>query len=231
LFKDRLKTILGGSSAGGISTPSATLARPSAAGLGVATGPSYTRHSNGLDQFFSSLRGQVGLNILDFAGASQANVSFITNLGHRLSSEDYLRSLEITFGDEYFYENQDDPEQAQKFLDENLNFPAGHFDGALVWDALQFLSPPLLEATVERLHTILRPGSSMLAFFHADEKAAQVPLYNYRISDEKNLLLTPRGSRKRAQFFNNRGLEKLFQGQTVKFFLTRDSLREIIVRR
>jgi len=231
LFKDRLKTILGGSSAGGISTPSATLARPSAAGLGVATGPSYTRHSNGLDQFFSSLRGQVGLNILDFAGASQANVSFITNLGHRLSSEDYLRSLEITFGDEYFYENQDDPEQAQKFLNENLNFPAGHFDGALVWDALQFLSPPLLEATVERLHTILRPGSSMLAFFHADEKAAQVPLYNYRISDEKNLLLTPRGSRKRAQFFNNRGLEKLFQGQTVKFFLTRDSLREIIVRR
>ena len=231
MFKDRLKTILGGSSAGGISTPSATLARPSAAGLGVATGPSYTRHSNGLDQFFSSLRGQVGLNILDFAGASQANVSFITNLGHRLSSEDYLRSLEITFGDEYFYENQDDPEQAQKFLNENLNFPAGHFDGALVWDALQFLSPPLLEATVERLHTILRPGSSMLAFFHADEKAAQVPLYNYRISDEKNLLLTPRGSRKRAQFFNNRGLEKLFQGQTVKFFLTRDSLREIIVRR
>jgi hypothetical protein len=44
-------------------------------------------------------------------------------------------------------------------------------------------------------------------------------------------MLTPRGSRKRAQFFNNRGLEKLFQDQTVKFFLTRDNLREIIVRR
>jgi hypothetical protein len=177
------------------------------------------------------LRGQVGLNILDFAGASQANVSFITNLGHRLSSEDYLRSLEITFGNEQFYENQDDPEQAEKFLQENLNFPEGNFDGALVWDALQFLSPPLLQATVERLHYILRPGSSLLAFFHADEKAEQVPLYSYRIADEKNLLLTPRGSRKRAQFFNNRGLEKLFQGQTVKFFLTRDNLREIIVRR
>ena len=84
---------------------------------------------------------------------------------------------------------------------------------------LQFLSPPLLEATVERLHAILRPDSSLLAFFHADEKAEDVPLYNYRISDEKNLLLTPRGTRKRAQYFNNRGLEKLFQGQTVKFFL------------
>lgn len=230
MFKDRLKTILRSSSGGATSTPSATLARPSA-GSGIVTGPAYTRHSNGLDQFFSSLRGQAGLNILDFAGASQANVSFITNLGHRLSSEDYLRSLEITFGDEHFYENQDDPQQAEKFLHDNLNFPEGHFDGALVWDALQFLSPPLLQATVERLHTILRPGSSLLAFFHADEKAEQVPLYNYRISDEKTLLLTPRGTRKRAQFFNNRGLEKLFHEQTVKFFLTRDSLREIIVRR
>ena len=230
MFKDRLKTILRGSSAGGVSAPSATLPSPSG-GSGMVTGPAYTRHSNGLDQFFSALRGQVGLNILDFAGASQANVSFITSLGHRLSSEDYLRSLEITFGDEHFYENQDDPRQAEKFLNDNLNFPEGHFDGALVWDALQFLSPPLLQATVERLHLILRPGSTLLAFFHADEKAVQVPLYNYRISDEKTLLLTPRGSRKRAQYFNNRGLEKLFQGQTVKFFLTRDSLREIIVRR
>src|ERR1700682_3307364 len=107
-----------------------------------------SKHSQGLDQFFSAISGQEGLNILDFAGASQANVSFITNLGHRLSSEDYLRSLEITFGDEHFYENQDGPEQAAKFLHDNLNFPPGHFDGALVWDALQFLSPPLLEATV-----------------------------------------------------------------------------------
>jgi hypothetical protein len=230
LFKDRLKTMLGGSATGGTSSPSATISKPQA-GSAKATGPSYTRHSNGLDQFFATLRGQVGLNILDFAGASQANVSFITNLGHRLSSEDYLRSMEITFGDEQFYENQDDPEQAEKFLQENLNFPEAHFDGALVWDALQFLSPPLLQATVERLHRILRPGSSLLAFFHADEKAEQVPLYNYRISDEKTLLLTPRGSRKRAQYFNNRGLEKLFQDQTVKFFLTRDNLREIIVRR
>jgi hypothetical protein len=229
LFKDRLRTILGGSNANGTSTSSSN--HTNGAGANKATGPSYTRHSNGLDQFFAGLRGQVGLNILDFAGASQANISFITNLGHRISSEDYIRSLELTFGDEQFYENQDDPEQAERFLEKNLNFPEGHFDGALVWDALQFLSPPLLEATVERLHKILRPNSSLLAFFHADEKIQDVQLYNYRISDEKNLLLTPRGTRKRAQYFNNRGLEKLFPNQTVKFFLTRDSLREIIVKR
>jgi lysyl-tRNA synthetase class 2 len=36
----------------------------------------------------------------------------------------------------------------------------------------------------------------------------------------------------RLQIFNNRSLEKLFQDfQSVKFFLTRDRLREVIVRR
>jgi hypothetical protein len=44
--------------------------------------------------------------------------------------------------------------------------------------------------------------------------------------------LTPRGQRKPAQYFNNRSLEKLFQKfHSVKFFLTRDHLREVIVRR
>jgi len=139
--------------------------------------------------------------------------------------------MELFFGEEHFYENQEDPLLAQQFLDENLNFPPGQFDGALVWDALQFLSPTLLQAVVDRLRDVLRPRSSMLAFFSADEKAERVPLFHYRISDEKTLLLTPRGTRRRGQFFNNRGLEKLFHDQTVKFFLTRDSLREIIVRR
>lgn len=186
-----------------------------------------------MDQFFTSLRGQEGLNILDFAGASQANITFITELGHRLSSEDFVRSLELAFGNgPDFYENQSDPERAARFLNESLNFPAEHFDGVMIWDALQFLNPALLQPTVDKLYEILRPNSLLLAFFHADEKATQVPLYTYRIADQKTLILTPRGERQRGQFFNNRGLEKLFQRfQSVKFFLTRDSLREIIVRR
>lgn len=197
-----------------------------------STGPVQTRHSQGLDQFFTSIRGQETLSILDFAGASQANISFITQMGHRLSSEDFVRSLELCFGDGDFYANQDDPERVERFLQENLNFPPEHFDAVLVWDALQFLSPSLLQTTVDRLYEQLRPDAMLLAFFHADEKAQQVPVYNYRISDQKTLLLSPRGQRARGQFFNNRGLEKLFQRfQSVKFFLTRDSLREIIVRR
>lgn len=225
MLKDRLKTMLGGPSAGRTSSAGAD------PNLGPK-GPPITRHSSGLEQFVNSIKHEENLSILDFAGATQANVTFITSLGHRLSSEDYLRSLELAFSDGDFYANQSDPEQMERFLAENLNFPPEHFDGALVWDALQFLSPQLLQITVDRLYETLKPNSSMLAFFHSDEKALEVPLYQYRIADQKTLLLTPRGSRARAQFFNNRGLEKLFQRfQSVKFFLTRDHLREVIVKR
>jgi hypothetical protein len=113
-----------------------------------------------------------------------------------------------------------------------MAFPDQSFDGALLWDTLQFLVPPLLDQAVERLFQVLRPGSSLLAFFHAEEKLDSVPLYSYRILGAKSMSLTPRGERRPAQYFNNRSLEKLFHKfQSVKFFLTRDHLREVIVRR
>ncbi|HYO83868.1 MAG TPA: hypothetical protein VES20_20865, partial [Bryobacteraceae bacterium] len=78
----------------------------------------------------------------------------------------------------------------------------------------------------------LRPGSCLLAFVYADEKARQVPLYHYRIHGYKELTLIPRGQRPLVQGFNNRAVEKLFHRfSSVKFFLAKDGLREIIVRR
>ena len=81
------------------------------------------RASNGLDQFFSSLQDQEGLSILDFSGASQANISFITSMGHRIYSNDALRTMEEAFGSGGdFITNQSDPERAALFLRENLEF-------------------------------------------------------------------------------------------------------------
>jgi len=190
-----------------------------------------SRPSRGLEQFFAYHRGQVGLSILDFAGASQQNINFITNLGHRLYSEDFVRTLDDVFGD------SDPSDQANQglidqFLRQTLNFEAEQFDGVLVWDVLQYLTPAVLTPTLEKLATIVRPHGYLLAYFHSDEKARQVPFYSFRIKDQQNLLLTQRGTRKPAQIFNNRSLEKLFQKfDSVKFFLTREQLREVIVRR
>ena len=191
-----------------------------------------TRSSSGLDQFCSLLVERPGLTLLDLSGASQSTVAFVTNYGHRIYSDDFLLQMDRCFGGGDFYENQSDPQKVAQFLDTALDYPAQHFDGALVWDALEFLSEPLLETVVRRLHHMLRPGAYLLALFHAEERAETIPTYSYRISDRKTIMLSPRGRRRPAQYFNNRSLEKLFQDfESVKFFLTRDHLREVIVRR
>ncbi|MGC2662392.1 MAG: methyltransferase domain-containing protein [Bryobacteraceae bacterium] len=202
--------------------------KPSTEGPGV----SFTRHSSGFDQFCAMLQGAEGLSILDMSGASQANISFITGLGHRISSDDLVGTMEQFFGKGDFMEGQEHASNAQRFLDQCLTFPDSHFDGALVWDTLQFLSGHVLDQAIAQLLRVMRPGGLILAFFHADEKATRIPLYNYRVQDQKTLLLVPRGGYQRVQYFNNRALERMFdQAGSLKFFLTRDHLREVIVRR
>jgi len=225
---DRLRNILVGSG----STKTTSDRESAANGRSLPTGPPVTRQSNGLDQFFGGLRDRGSLSLIDFAGASQENISFITSLGHRLLSQDFVRAIEQTFGHGDPVQAQADPVLLDEFIAENLSFPPDSFDGALVWDALQFLSPHALQLAVDRLYDALRPDAYLFAFFNADEKARDIPVYNYRISDQRTVSLTRRGLRPAAQFFNNRSIEKLFHRfQTVKFFLARDSLREVIVRR
>lgn len=214
----------------GLETAPASQARD-----GRARGPEkvYTRPSHGLEQFLHAIADFQGLPLLDLAGASQANITTLTSLGYRLYSDDVVRNLEAAFGTgSDFLEKQSDPERVRQFMDASLDFPAKHFCGALIWDTLQFLAQPLLQDTVDQLHDILVPGACMFAMFHANERTSSVPVYSYRIADAKSILLSTRGEQRSAHFLNNRGIENLFRNfHSVKFFLTRDNLREIIVRR
>ena len=190
----------------------------------------FSRASRGLEEFFAHIRGQSGLTLLDLGGASQQNVSFITDLGHRLYSEDFLRILKEACGPEGLAD-QCNPGRMEYFLHQALDYPEQHFDGILIWDVLEYLAPSLLTAVVERLHRVVRPGGYLLAFFHADDKLQAVPHYAFRIQDVKNLQVLQHGARKPAQLFNNRSLEKLFaRSESVKFFLTKDRLRELVVK-
>ena len=189
-----------------------------------------TRPSRGIEEFFNCIRDQSGLTILDLGSASQQNVSFITNLGHRLYAEDFRQLLHESFGADDLAA-QSNSGSIDYFLSQALNYPEGHFDGVLIWDVLEYLAPALLAAVVERLMKITRPKGYMLAFFHADDKAELAPFYTFRIQDMNSLQVAHRSMRKPAQLFNNRGLERLFgRAESVKFFLTRDRLREVIVK-
>jgi hypothetical protein len=190
-----------------------------------------TRQSRGLEQFFTYIRDQTGLSILDMGGACQDNINFVTNLGHRITPQSILQSVDETFGG-VADTDQSNPHQIEKFLRENLDYQADSFDGVLLWDTLQFMAPALLNAVLERLHQIVRPKSYLLVYFSSEDRAKVSPVYSFRIQDRTTLNLVARGTRPTAQVFNNRGLEKLFVNfESVKFFLTRESLREVIVRR
>lgn len=190
-----------------------------------------TRQSRGLEQFFGSFRGQTGLSILDLGGAHQENINFITSLGHKFYSEDFLRIFQDTFGGDPA--DQSNPGRIDYFLRQSLEYPDGQFDGVLAWDVLEYMEAPLLLATTDRLLRVLKSKGYLLAFFHSAERQETAPCYTFRIQDPRTLQVCQQGERAAShQLFNNRSLEKLFGSfESVKFFLTRERLREVIVRK
>ena len=195
----------------------------------VAAGTSYERHSHGLEQFSSPCTGIRACACWTWAAPASP-----TSPSSRTSATNFIRTpfcrLWKLLGS---LRARGRPlRRRTRFVDQTLGFPEAHFDGVLLWDALEFLLSAILKATVDRLFKIVKPGGYMLVFFHADEKSATVPVYSYRISSANTLHLTHREMRRPVQRFNNRGVEKLFQRfRSVKFFLARDNLREIVVRR
>ena len=191
-----------------------------------------TRQSKGLREFWSALRAPEGLQILDFGAASQANVNFITGLGHRLCTEDLYRTLQFASSRAAAPPAPDAPSPEERFFQENLRYRAGQFDGILCWDVFDLLDDPLVKPLADRLHQLLKPGGMLLSFFHAGQPGQLLPVCQYRICSPDQLQLAERGQGRLRRAFNNRGIEGLFQKFTsLKFFLTRDSLREVVVVR
>ena len=85
-----------------------------------------TRHSSGLEQFHSMLHGSEDLSILDMSGASQANITFVTGAGHRISSDDLIGTMQQIFG-ENFLEGQQTPEKATAFSGTGAHFSGCDF--------------------------------------------------------------------------------------------------------
>lgn len=188
------------------------------------------RSSNGLRQFFENLPHESRMRILDLGGASQANINIIALQGHKLYTEDLLVGLERLHATAREQEQRANP--AARFIRENLHFPPAQFDGILVWDTLEFLEEELLPPVVSQLHAILKPGGTLLTFFHTLAKGETVHVCRYQIRDHQTLRLQPRLSRPLPRAFNNRSLERLFANfHSVKFFLAKDNLREVIVTR
>ena len=176
-----------------------------------------TRNSNGLDQFCATLEERAGMAILDLAGANQSTVSFITDYGHRLYSDDFLLQLDRCFGEGDFLRKPDPTlGPARNSWIANSIFRMSTSTARWCGTYWSIFQRPLLQTVVERLHRMLRPGAGLLAFFHADERAETVPTYSYRIQDHRTIQMAPRGRRRPAQIFQQPQPGKAVPGFSVR---------------
>ena len=197
----------------------------------VASGERIQRRSTGFSEFLKWMAREEGLSILDLGSTSPANITFFIGLGHRFHQEDLLRlsmdkSLVVSDG------NGGSTIDVERFLNENLRFERQEFDAVLFWDLADYLPEPLVKPVIERIHVGMKPAAILFSFFHTKDAGAGAPFYRYNIATRDTLELQPATPYKLQRVFNNRHVENLFRDfGSIKFFLGRDNIREVLVIR
>ncbi len=190
------------------------------------------RRSSGLNELTRTIASNEPLYILDLGPTSPANISHLTGLGHKVYNEDVLKAstdpaLLLPPGDDGKVVLD-----ADRFLSENLVYDKELFDVIFCWDVPDYLHESLVKPLVNRIHRILKPKGVLLAFFHTRDAGPDAPYYRYHIAG-RDILELQTGPRFRLQrVFNNRHIENLFRDfNSIKFFLARDNVREVLVVR
>src|SRR5579872_5163933 len=209
-----------------------------------------TRRSSGLGELSRSWDSAENLCILDLGSTSPTNIRHFTGNGHRIYSEDLLTAStdpELATKDELGNPTLD----TRKFLAENLVYPAAHFDVVLCWNLPDYLAEDLVKPVVGRLWSVLKPGGMLLAFFHTRDAGPDSPCHRFHIVGSDTLEMQKIELRREARrgatspvqiaggdgfqlqrVFNNRHIETLFRDfASIKFFLARDNIREVLVVR
>ena len=155
----------------------------------------------------------------------------MTGLGHRFQQEDLLR---LSNDKSLLIANSEGGSSIDidRFLRDNLSFGRDEFDAVMFWDLADFLPEILVKPVIERIQIAMKPGGTMLAFFHTKDAGPEAPFYRYNIVSKDTLELQPVRGFRLQRVFNNRHVENLFREyQSIKFFLGRDNMREVLVIR
>jgi hypothetical protein len=202
-----------------------------------------TRRSSGMGEVSRLLNSQEALFVLDMGATSASNIGFFTDKGHKSYSEDLLRS---SLDPALRIQDSDGKSiiDAKKFLEENLIYPNAHFDVVLCWDLPDYMEESLVKPTIDRLWSIMKPGALLLAFFHTRDAGPDSVCYRYHVTgsdmlEMQQVKFAPPGrpssdkqSPRLQRVFNNRHIENLFRDfSSIKFFLSRDAIREVLVVR
>jgi SAM-dependent methyltransferase len=208
------------------------------------------RRSSGLAELARVLQSEEPVCVLDIGSTSAGNIRYLTERGHKIYSEDLLEAStdpSLAIKDEQGQWVLD----SKRFVAENLVYSAAQFDIVLCWNVADYLDESLVKPVVARLWSTLKPGGMLLAFFHTREAGPDAPCYRYHIVSKDTLEMQhiearrdvrkgPTGATHTAiqksfrlqRVFNNRHIENLFRDfSSIKFFLTRDNIREVLVVR
>ena len=198
------------------------------------------RHSSGFKEFMRSVAGREELSFLDLGATSATNISLLTERGSKIYTEDLLGSA----ADPDLMKTGEDGVKTidvDKFMKENLVFRGQVFDAVFFWDIADYLPEPLVKPVIEKIFLSMKPGGVLLAFFHTKDAGPEAPYSRYHIAGEDALDLQPmmvrqanggNGLVKLQRVFNNRHIENLFHDfASLKFFLARDNIREVLVVR
>ena len=207
---------------------------PRTAGSPAGGGPSPARRSYAFEQMSEYLGGFSGGQVVDLGGAHQSTIDFVTGIGHRLYTENLLITLgplleKALPGGVPAAPGDDDAPAA--LPEDCLGFAPSSVDAMLCWDRLQFLPEKLASAIVDRIHRAMAPGGLLLAMFHPEQASSAAPL-SCRVADARHLQIASAGAARPLRPFNTRSIERFFQKfESLKFYLTRENLQEVIVRR
>jgi len=118
-----------------------------------------TRRSSGLGELARVWDSESPLCVLDLGSTSPTNITFFTERAHKIYSEDLLvASTEpaLVTKDEQGNTVLD----SRKFLSDNLQYPAAHFDVVLCWNLADYLDESLVRPVMGRLWSVLKPSGS-----------------------------------------------------------------------
>jgi len=172
------------------------------------------------------------LRILDIGPTSSNNINYITSLGHSIYmanlAEEAARPEWLVQGDPGELPSYD----VDGFIATNLNFSGRIFDVIILWDAADYLPQPLLVPVISRLYEVMQPGGQILAFFHSKNTGPEIAFRRYHLTDKDVVEMQLAGNQPLLHSFNNRQIEKLLEKfSNRRFFLAKDSLREVIATR
>src|SRR5580698_3163991 len=189
------------------------------------------RHSSGWNELLKHLRTQDSLRILDIGPTSSSNINYITSLGHSIYMANVVEEASkpewLVPGEAGESANFD----IERFLESNLNFSGRMFDVVILWDTADYLPEPLLSPILSRIHEVLQPGGLMLAFFHATA-APETTFCRYHLTDTDVVEMQKAGNYPLLHVYSNRKIENMLsEFSNYRFFLAKDSLREVFITR